>query len=372
MDGVDIAVIRTDGQEEVEAMEDGFLSVPYSNETRRLLRDVLLCEDIETPAMRAASDAVTAEYIAALDQFFAQGKLTKNDIDLIGAHGQTVTHRPDKGLTIQLGNPQAIANHCGIPVVFDLRQNDVAHGGQGAPLLPVYHRALIHKAGVGLPAAVLNMGGVGNMTFIGTRDDAFLAFDTGPANAYVDDWMMQKTAKRMDEGGKMAETGRVDSAVVDGFLNNPYFDRPAPKSLDREDFAAVMDAVAHLSVADGAATLVECSVMAVAAALRHVPHMPNALFVCGGGSRNPYLMARLAAIMPCRVHTLDDLGTNPESVEAEGFAYMAARCLTGAPISFSGTTGAPYPLGGGVVYEPRAAGGGVNAPLLQAQMPMRD
>lgn len=353
MDGVDIALIRTDGLDHVARTPGQCLSFPYGDETRALLKAVLRQEDISSPAMRAACAAVTDEYIVALDRYFDATGLTPSDIDVIGAHGQTVTHRPEKRLTIQLGDPARLAAHAGLPVVFDLRRNDVAHGGQGAPLLPVYHRALVRGAGLALPVAVLNLGGVGNITWMGEGEADFIAFDTGPANAYLDDWMMRHTGRRMDENGAAAAAGRTDDAVVAGFLTHPYFAQRPPKSLDREDFAHILDRAAHLSLEDGAATLAECTAAAAARALAHLPRSPRAVFVCGGGSRNPHLMRRLAALMPeCAVATLEDLGVDPDAVEAEGFAYMAVRAMAGAPISFPGTTGAPHPLTGGRIYAP--------------------
>lgn len=353
MDGIDIALIRTDGDAHVTRAAGQCLSFPYSDETRALLKAVLRQEDAASPAMQAACAAVTDEYIAALDRYFKATGLTPADIEVIGAHGQTVTHRPEKRLTIQLGDPARLAAHAGLPVVFDLRQNDVANGGQGAPLLPVYHRALVRGAGLDLPVAVLNLGGVGNITWIGRGEADFIAFDTGPANAYLDDWMMRHTGARMDEGGKTAAAGKADAALVADFLSHPYFAQHPPKSLDREDFAHIIPAAAHLSLADGAATLAECTAASAARALSHLPQAPHAVFVCGGGSRNPHIMRRLAALMPdCRVATLEDLGVDPDAVEAEGFAYMAVRSQNGAPISFPGTTGAPTPLTGGRTYAP--------------------
>lgn len=354
MDGVDIAVIKTDGRGYVEPLEGGFFFMPYTQDIKDALRPLLRREDVQAQDMQQAAKMVTQAHSEALDRFFAESPFAAQDIDVIGFHGQTITHKPEKGLTIQLGNPQDLADASGCDVIFDLRQNDVKNGGQGAPLIPVYHRALIEKAGVDKPVAVLNLGGVGNVTFIGVEDDDMLAFDTGPANAYLDDWVQKHCGKPMDEDAKLASAGQVDGVVVEAFLQHPYFQVKPPKSLDRLSFEGLMDAVAHLNAEDGAATLLECSARAVHVAAGHARNPVKCLYVCGGGARNPLMMKRLAALFPqADVRSLDVLGHDGDAIEAEGFAYLAVRHLLGLNITYPGTTGVKAAMSGGVRYIPQ-------------------
>jgi anhydro-N-acetylmuramic acid kinase len=269
------------------------------------------------------------------------------EIDVIGFHGQTVAHRPDRGWTWQIGDGAMMASALGVPVVHDLRGADVAAGGQGAPLLPVYHRALLSEPE--RPAAVLNLGGVGNITFVG-RDGALVAFDTGPANGLVDDWMAAEAGKPFDAGGTFAATGSIDQTVLGAMLDNPWFDQPPPKSLDRADFT--IQPARGLAPADGAATLTAFTAATVALALEHLPERPTRLIVAGGGRHNATLMAMLADACEIPVEPIESLGQNGDATEAEGFAYMAVRSLKGLPISFPGTTGVAEPLTGGRLSRP--------------------
>jgi anhydro-N-acetylmuramic acid kinase len=234
-----------------------------------------------------------------------------------------------------------------IRVVNDLRSADVAAGGQGAPLLPVYHRAL--TTGLDGPIAVLNLGGVSNITWLGEGDDDVIAFDTGPANSLIDDWMLAETGSPYDSGGMFAARGTVDESVLDTMLDNPWFDVPPPKSLDRADFTA--QPARGLSPADGAATLTAFTARTVKLALGHLPGRPARLIVAGGGRHNRTLMAIISAACGVTAEPIEALGWNGDATEAEGFAYMAVRALAGQPISFPGTTGVPVPMTGGVVHE---------------------
>jgi anhydro-N-acetylmuramic acid kinase len=268
-------------------------------------------------------------------------------VEVVGFHGQTVAHRPAAGWTWQIGDGAAMAAALKLPVVDDFRSADVAAGGQGAPLLPVYHRALL--AGATLPVAVLNLGGVANITFIGS-DGTLVAFDTGPANGLVDDWMAAETGKAYDAEGAFAAIGSIDDSVLAGMLDNPWFDLAPPKSLDRADFT-IQPARGLLPV-DGAATLTAFTAATVALALRHLPEKPTRLIVAGGGRHNLTMMAMLADACEMPVEPIEALGQNGDATEAEGFAYMAVRSLKGLPISFPGTTGAPQPMTGGRYHRP--------------------
>jgi anhydro-N-acetylmuramic acid kinase len=235
----------------------------------------------------------------------------------------------------------------GIATVADFRSADVAAGGQGAPLIPVYHAAL--TASLPRPVAVLNLGGVANITWIGA-DGALVAFDTGPANGLIDSWVEAETGARFDEGGALAASGRVNDAVLTAMIDHPFFAQPAPKSLDRNDFT--IQPARGLASADGAATLTAFTAATIAEALTLLPERPTRLLVAGGGRHNRTMLAMIAERTGLTPQPVDALGWNGDAMEAEGFAYMAVRTLKGLPISFPGTTGAPQPLTGGVIHRP--------------------
>ncbi len=353
LDGIDAALIETDGEGVVTPI--AFHSIDYAPETRDRLREaarVALTLDHPSahPVIDRAATEITRLHGEAVRALLRQADLPCSAIGAAGFHGQTVAHRPDRGWTWQIGDGQALADALGITVVDDLRQADVAAGGQGAPLLPVYHRALL--GGEARPVAVLNLGGVGNITFIGT-DSALIAFDTGPANALVDDWVLAETGRPYDADGALAAAGTVDETALGAMLDLPWFDVAPPKSLDRSDFS--IQPARGLSVEDGAATLTRFTAETVALALRHLPARPKRIVVAGGGRRNATLMRMLAEACGVPAEPIEAFGWNGDATEAEGFAYMAVRSLRGLPISFPGTTGIPAPLTGGRVRQPAAS-----------------
>lgn len=351
LDGIDAALIETDGAGHIRPI--AFRSDPYSAQAREQLREAAaLALSFEQP--RQSPDIVKAEamltnrHILAVRQLLSEANVTADAVDVIGFHGQTIAHRPDRGWTWQIGDGAAMAQALGIRVVNDLRSADVAAGGQGAPLLPVYHRAL--TAGMDGPVAVLNLGGVGNITWLGAGAHDLIAFDTGPANGLIDDWMLAETGSPYDAGGAFAARGTVDATVLGAMLDNPWFDAAPPKSLDRADFT--IQPARGLSAADGAATLTAFTAETVALALRHLPEPPKRLIVAGGGRHNPTLMNMIATATKIMAEPIEALGWNGDATEAEGFAYMAVRSLKGEAISFPGTTGVAEAMTGGVRHEP--------------------
>lgn len=353
MDGIDVALIRTDGEAVVERL--GGACSAYPEEFRVRLRQALaeaavIEERSQRPGGLAALERVlTQRHADAVLAFLADRGLAPSAIDVIGFHGQTVLHRPEAGLTVQLGDGPLLAGLTGIDVVYDLRAGDVAAGGQGAPLVPVYHRALAARLPE-RPLAFLNLGGIANLTWI-AADGALIAFDTGPGNALIDDWMLRHTGVARDEAGAAGRTGRVDRAVLGRLLEHPYFARGAPKSLDRNDFHAAIGAKlpARLSVADGAATLAAFTAAAVAEGLRHLPMPPRRWIVCGGGRRNAAIMAALRSELAVPVDPIEVIGCDGDFIEAEAWAYLAVRALDARPITFPGTTGVRVPQPGGVL-----------------------
>ncbi|WP_183983374.1 anhydro-N-acetylmuramic acid kinase [Sphingomonas jinjuensis] len=347
LDGIDAALIETDGDAYVKPL--AFRGEPYSDAARAQLAAATVTaltydKPRPSPEIVAATELLDRAHVFAVHKLLREAGVDAADVGVIGYHGQTVAHRPDRGWTWQIGDGAVLAQATGITTVSDLRSADVAAGGQGAPLLPVYHRAL--TAGLEKPVAVLNLGGVGNITFVGS-DGALIAFDTGPANGLVDSWVEATTGARFDADGALAAGGRVDEAVLTAMLDHPYFDSPAPKSLDRSDFT--VQPARGLSPADGAATLTAFTAESAALALRQLPERPRRLIVVGGGRLNPVMLAMIGDRTGLSPEAGESLGWNGDATEAEGWAYMAVRALGGEPISFPGTTGAPKPMTAGKI-----------------------
>lgn len=346
LDGVDAALIETDGRAHVRAL--GFVTLPYPAGFRDRVRSVFGQTDDPNGTIKTLARDLTDHHLAAILSLLVQTGTQADEVDIIGFHGQTITHLPDLGFTWQIGDPDHLAATIGRPVVFDFRVDDVAAGGQGAPLIPIYHQALMSRAGLLRPIALLNLGGVGNITYMGEGDDDLVAFDTGPGNALIDDLMLKRLNLSYDHGGETGLSGKVHDDLIDRWLAQPFFNARPPKSLDRNDFK--LADVDGLSTADAAATLAAFTARSVAAAFRHLPQMPKLLLVTGGGRHNAKIMQELSRCLNVPVETVDSYKLNGDALEAEGFAYMAVRRLENLPISFPGTTGAPKPMVGGKVY----------------------
>lgn len=355
LDGIDVALIRTDGDSVVERGPGR--TYAYRSEQQAMLREALaeakpLLDRNARPGRLAEIEwALTDWHAMAAEAFCREAGLALSAIDVVGFHGQTVLHRPERRLTIQLGDGPRLARRLGRPVIYDLRAEDIAAGGQGAPLVPVYHRALSRRLEVS-PSAFVNIGGVANVTWIG-RDGSLIAFDTGPGNALIDDWALRHTGIPADLGGRLALSGRPDEATVAQFLGDAFFEQAPPKSLDRMSFAGI--SLDGLSPADGAATLVAVTAGAIALARRWFPEEPRCWVICGGGRHNPAIMQALRAALRLGeegVVAAEALRLDGDAIEAEAWAYLAVRSLRELPISFPGTTGAPRELTGGVLAEP--------------------
>ena len=355
LDGIDVAWIETDG-ESLGTLGPA-RTYPYSPEERMLLAAALAdARALETRHTRPgrlgeAEELVTRRHAAAARSYSAETGTDPDSIDVVGFHGQTVLHDPSRRLTVQLGDGEALAAQLGIDVVWDMRAADVAAGGQGAPFAPAYHAAIIARAKAGLPAAMVNIGGVANVTLI-EPDGGLVAFDTGPGNALLDDWTLAQTGCAYDAEGFLARSGRVAETALSQLLDDSYFEAPPPKSLDRNAFS--LDPVRALSPSDGAATLVAFTARTIAKGISMRPEPPAACFVSGGGRRNPAIMAALADALPrTRIGPVEDIGLDGDAIEAQAFAFLAVRSLRGLPLSFPRTTGVPAPMPGG-----RLAGGG--------------
>jgi anhydro-N-acetylmuramic acid kinase len=356
MDGVDAALIETDG-ERIEAFGP-FMGRPYSDAERELLlgaledAEDLVGRDARPGILGEAEKLITRAHVQAVEALMRENGLKPKDISVIGFHGQTVLHRPEAGLTVQLGDGPRLADATGIDVVYDFRAADMEAGGQGAPFVPAYHRALAEQSELPLPAVIVNLGGVANVTYIGANGE-LIAFDTGPGNALLDDWMRAMTGKPYDENGALAAQGQTDQARLEKMLSDPYFLNKPPKSLDRRDFS--IDLVRGLSPQDGAATLTAFTAGALVCSLAHFPQTPEIFVLSGGGTHNATLVKALRALLNGRVELADALGWNADAIEAQAFGFLAVRSLRGLPLSFPGTTGVAEPIQGGIL---------VNAPEL--------
>lgn len=345
LDGVDAALIRTDG---VHVVARGpALTLPYTKEERALLFECLA----QKSASWEATAMLTARHVEAVQTLLMQVERGPGSVGVIGFHGQTVLHAPERGVTLQMGDPQELADMLHIPVVFDFRKADVQAGGHGAPLVPLYHQALAEP--LPKPLAVVNIGGVANVTWIGA-DGALLAFDTGPGNALLDDWVHKHTGHAYDESGRIAASGTPDAEVLERLLAHSYFAQTPPKSLDRNTFKAfVEDAINLLTLENGAATLLAFTVESIAAAAKHFAEAPRQWLITGGGRHNAALLRALSQRLP-NVATVESAGWDGDSMEAEAFAFLAVRSLRGLPLSLPTTTGVREAMQGGVLFKPSA------------------
>ena len=346
LDGVDAAVLECDGHRIMSFGESSYR--PYSESEQKVLRTALGRWQGEA-GVAAAAEVVEAAHLEVLRDLPG---------DLVGFHGQTLAHEPGGRGTHQAGDGAALARAMGRPVVWDFRSADVRLGGQGAPLAPFFHFAAAKWAGLDGPAAFLNLGGVGNITWVDPRkarpeaEGALLAFDTGPANAPLNDLMMERRGLSHDADGALAATGKVVDGALELFLEEPFFFKMPPKSLDRNDFSLMLDLVRELGDADAAATMTAMAAAAVLQGMQYCPEPPAAVYVTGGGRRNPVMMEMLRASLDCHVGTVEDIGLDGDMLEAQAFAYLAVRVAMGLPTSCPSTTGVKALVGGGIVSRP--------------------
>ncbi|MCM2476957.1 anhydro-N-acetylmuramic acid kinase [Rhizobium sp. CG5] len=356
MDGIDVAMVATDGERVIE--RGPFLAVAYEPAFRDRLKQGL--EEAKTIKRRtdrpgdlaALERDLTQRHAESVVRFLSGNNLLAGDIDVIGFHGQTVLHRPDEALTVQIGDGPLLARQTGIAVVHDMRANDMAHGGQGAPLVPAYHAALAAQLkDARWPVCFVNIGGISNLTSI-DRDGTITAFDSGPGNTLIDQWVEAHAGIPFDQGGMIASEGRIVHTLADRYLDNPFFTADSRRSLDRNDFLPPSGGEAELS--DGARTLAYVSAASVIKSTGHLPFMPKAFVICGGGRLNRVIMADLkdlAAGHGAVVLSAEEAGFDGDAMEAEAWAYLAVRSLMGLPLTYPATTGVRAPVSGGVLTE---------------------
>ena len=340
-DGVDVAALHTDGESAIKYL--GSSTAPYPADVRNALLRVAE-HDVPLVKVLRIEQQITKIHAQTVQRLLNDVSLAPPDVHVIGFHGHTIRHLPDEELTWQIGNALLLSEQTGIRVVGDFRRRDMAAGGTGAPLAPLYHAALLPDD-IETPVAVLNIGGVANMTWIGA-DGTVLAGDTGPGCGLLDQWCQSHTGKPFDRDGELALQGRVNQESVQRSLDQPFFEQPFPKSADRFDFGHID--MSHLSPADGAATLCAITAAAIAAAMQQMPTMPKRTFISGGGGQHPVLMQQLRERL-AGIASVSDIGWRPDSLEAECFAWLAVRSLQGLPLSLPSTTGARRPTGGGMV-----------------------
>ena len=351
MDGIDLALVETDGRDHVVCGATGF--APYDAAFAQSIAAGLeeakaITERSERPGDLAKLETELTEHHAeAVAGFLADNHLTTEAIDVIGFHGQTVLHRPDLGLTVQLGDGAALADQTGIDVVWDMRANDMENGGQGAPLVPAFHRALARSSSGGEVTAFVNIGGIANVTFVPT-DGMPQALDCGPGNALIDQWMRKHTNRDFDMDGDLGLSGSADQTVIDTYLADPFFAQSAPKSLDRDDFT--LEPMPQLAPADGAATLAELTAVAIARSASSSGVSPSKWVISGGGAHNRAIVGRLKAHLgDDAVVTADAAGFSSDAMEAQAWAYLAVRSLRGLALTWPSTTGCEEPVTGGVL-----------------------
>jgi len=360
MDGIDIAILRSDGANVLEFGPS--MAVAYDAAFRRRIEASLetakaIVRREDRPGdLAEMGREITLRHARAVSDFLLSLPAEWQKPDLIGFHGQTVLHRPHLGVTVQLGDGALLARETGIPVVYDMRANDMTHGGQGAPLVPAYHAALARSLSEPYaamkPAVFVNVGGISNITYVPDAG-APVAFDTGPGNTLIDQWVSREGGVPYDAGGTIASEGGVVTAVVERYLQNPFFEKSGPKSLDRNDFTLAL--AEGLELSDGARTLAHVSAEAILKSVAHMPAPPKLWIVCGGGRKNPHIVGDLRAGAEktgAEVIVAEDAGLDGDATEAEAWAYLAVRSALGHPLTFPTTTGCREPVTGGLRAEP--------------------
>jgi anhydro-N-acetylmuramic acid kinase len=364
MDGVDVALIETNG--ETISRLGPAMGFSYSGPERQLLREAVDAartvtkRDDRTGVLALADELITTKHVLCVEVFLREAGIDASTIEVVGFHGQTVIHRPETGFTLQLGDGRHLSRALNLPVVYDFRADDMQEGGQGAPLVPIFHKALTGLVRFARPAVFVNIGGIANVTFVpDAGPEKLIAFDAGPGNCLIDDWAERHTGEPIDRGGRLALAGMVDKAVLETLLRHPFFEARPPKSLDRRAFS--LEPVDSLRPADGAATLTAFTVASIVGARRFFPEPPLSWVIAGGGARNPNLLEGLKRVLEGHVVSADEAGLSSEFMEAQAFAYLAVRKLKSLPSTFPGTTGATRPVVAGrlerpEIEEPVAAG----------------
>ncbi len=338
LDGIDVAALLTDGESIID--QGPALTIPYDEIMQARLFKAVYRQSSDLPMLEKEMTLLHVQAVKAL--------LEQSDLpyQVIGFHGQTVDHRPADGISVQIGNGALLAQHTGIPVINDFRLADMAMGGEGAPLVPLFHAALSDN--LPKPLAIINIGGIANISWL-APDGRITAFDTGPGNVLLNDWVKQRCNMDCDRDGELAAAGTVNEELLDYYLQHPYFAQSYPKSLDRNAFS--LSPIENLSTEDGAATLTAFTAKTIAHAAQYFPDKPQQWVICGGGCHNKTLVKQLKHYCEGKVSLASELGWNNDAIEAQAFAYFAVRSLYDKPITFPETTGASRPVIGGAYHK---------------------
>jgi anhydro-N-acetylmuramic acid kinase len=350
-DGIDAALLKTDGLVIHNFGPTYF--IPYPEPIKQQVLEAY--GRPIGPESKALERSITELHADAITGLLKKVGLQSPDVDLIGFHGQTLFHKPpqkkgERGETHIIGDGDLLATLIQIPVIDQFRLNDISHGGQGAPFVPLFHQALAKD--LPKPLALLNIGGVANVTWIGEEAHDLVAFDTGPGNGLIDDWVRIHTSLPWDEGGKIAARGHVNERLLGQWLSHPYFTQPAPKALDRKTFKIFLESIRNLPFEDGVATLTALTAASIKKTLQLLPQAPQMWLIAGGGAHNGTLLKMMAHKLKVPVIKASDQGWDGDALEAQAFAFLAVRSLKNLPLSLPGTTGVPYPLSGGRLCRP--------------------
>ena len=345
LDGIDASIIDTDGKDYFKSLANYHVS--YTPKFQQSLKNLL---NTYTNFLQIENE-FSKLHAEALNSVLKQSKIAPNDVIACGFHGQTVFHNPKQQISWQIGNPHIIYANTNIKVVYDFRRKDIAFGGQGAPLIPIFHNCLAKD--FLKPCAIVNIGGVANITYI--DEDTLVAFDTGPGNALIDDAMHKLFNNNYDENGKIASSGKVNMQAINAFMKDDFFALNYPKSLDRNHFSQIVARINSLSKRDIIATLTYFTAQSIFRSLQLLPNMPKHIYVCGGGVKNRCLMNYLQTLVSKSNITISDISMvpnlNSDFVESQGFAYLAARFMNNLPSSFPTTTGVSKPIICGVLAK---------------------
>lgn len=348
MDGIDLALIESDGKKIIK--RHGFSYHAYDQSFKNHLRSVIYNHP-KLSKIKLVENELTRQHAELVNNFLAQNQITKSEIDLISFHGHTIYHNPSQNATWQIGNGSFLATQTKIKVVTDFRSHDVSLGGQGAPLVPIYHFYLF--ANQAKHAAVLNIGGISNITYFENEDEASIeAFDICFGNAPFDDLMKKRVGCDFDVNGELAKKGTIHNVLADYILQNELFHKKPPKSFDRDDFAELLAPIASLKIEDALATLAYIHAKTIEINLGFLKNRPKEIFICGGGRKNIAIIDEMKRILVgIEIKNVEEIGLNGDAIEAEAFAFLGIRSLLNLPISFPNTTGVIRPSCGGAFYS---------------------
>ena len=336
MDGIDLAFIESDGFENITSLN--FTYLPYKKDLKERLSNIIYGKP-SLEEIKLVENEFTNLNAKLIEDFLQKNQINKNEIDLIAFHGHTVLHNPDKKITWQIGNPCLLSQVTNINVISDFRRRDVALGGQGAPLVPIYHFHLF--ANQNKPTAILNIGGISNITYFNSdKEEDIQAFDICFGNAPMDDLIAKKLGRDFDQDGELAKKGTVDFLLADRILQNEIFHKLPPKSFDRDDFAEIISPINNLKIEDALATFAYMHAKVLNMNIELLEEKPQEIFICGGGRKNIALMDEMKKhIIGCDIRSVEEIGLNGDAIEAEAFAFLGIRSLLNLPISFQKTTG---------------------------------